>query len=294
MAFDHRQRGTPAGSPQRAGERSIEAAGDRPGFADRLDQALERVRTPALVGLDPHLELLPEPFAEARTSGASRAARAAAIESFCKSLIEIAAGRVAAVKPQSAFFERFGSRGIAVLERAVADLRAAGGLVVMDAKRGDIGSTMAAYAETFLRPESPLFSDALTVSPYLGYGSLKPAVDLARESGAGLFVLALTSNPEGAEVQRAVREDGRTIGATMLAHLAEENAGESPMGSFGAVVGATDRYAGAVVSRPVSYQDVFATLYHNLGINPSTTTLTDPSGRPQHLLDKGEPIRELL
>lgn len=109
----------------------------------------------------------------------------------------------------------------------------------MDAKRGDIGSTMAAYAETFLHKDSPLFSDALTVSPYLGYGSLKPAVDLARESGAGLFVLALTSNPEGGEVQHAVRADGRNVGATMLAHLAEENAGETPMGSFGAVVGAT-------------------------------------------------------
>jgi orotidine-5'-phosphate decarboxylase len=112
----------------------------------------------------------------------------------------------------------------------------------MDAKRGDIGSTMAAYAAAFLQKGSPLFSDALTVSPYLGYGSLKPAVELARESGAGLFVLALTSNPEGGEVQHAVRPedpDGRNVGAAMLAHLAEENAGETPLGSFGAVVGAT-------------------------------------------------------
>jgi orotidine-5'-phosphate decarboxylase len=112
----------------------------------------------------------------------------------------------------------------------------------MDAKRGDIGSTMAAYASAFLDKGSPLFSDALTVSPYLGYGSLKPAVELARESGSGLFVLALTSNPEGAEVQHAVRPEDtalRNVGATMLAHLAEENAGQTPMGSFGAVVGAT-------------------------------------------------------
>jgi orotidine-5'-phosphate decarboxylase len=114
------------------------------------------------------------------------------------------------LKPQSAFFERFGSRGIAVLEKSVEEARAAGALVVMDAKRGDIGSTMAAYAESFLEKDSPLFSDALTVSPYLGYGSLKPRRStLARESGAGLFVLALTSNPEGGEVQHAVREDGR-------------------------------------------------------------------------------------
>ncbi|WP_406859710.1 orotidine-5'-phosphate decarboxylase [Streptomyces sp. HUAS MG47] len=198
-------------------------------FGARLRSAMDE-RGPLCVGIDPHASLLASWGLKDDVDG---------LETFTRTVVEALAETVAVFKPQSAFFERFGSRGIAVLERAVADLRAAGGLVVMDAKRGDIGSTMAAYAETFLRPESPLFSDALTVSPYLGYGSLKPAVDLARESGAGLFVLALTSNPEGAEVQRAVREDGRTIGATMLAHLAEENAGESPMGSFGAVVGAT-------------------------------------------------------
>ncbi|MFF9851894.1 orotidine-5'-phosphate decarboxylase [Streptomyces litmocidini] len=198
-------------------------------FGTRLRSAMDE-RGPLCVGIDPHAALL---------ASWGLADDIAGLERFTFTVVEALAETVAVFKPQSAFFERFGSRGIAVLERATADLRAAGGLVVMDAKRGDIGSTMAAYAETFLRKDSPLFSDALTVSPYLGYGALKPAVDLARESGAGLFVLALTSNPEGAEVQRAVREDGRTIGATMLAHLAEENAGETPMGSFGAVVGAT-------------------------------------------------------
>ncbi|MER5889076.1 orotidine-5'-phosphate decarboxylase [Streptomyces sp. NPDC001941] len=198
-------------------------------FGTRLRRAMDE-RGPLCVGIDPHAALLSAWGLDDDIQG---------LESFTRTVVEALAGTVAVFKPQSAFFERFGSRGVAVLERAVADLRAEGALVVMDAKRGDIGSTMAAYAETYLRPGAPLFSDALTVSPYLGYGSLKPAVDLARESGTGLFVLALTSNPEGAEVQRAVREDGRTLGATMLAHLAEENAGQSPMGSFGAVVGAT-------------------------------------------------------
>ncbi|MEV4950261.1 orotidine-5'-phosphate decarboxylase [Streptomyces sp. NPDC053755] len=198
-------------------------------FGTRLRAAMDE-RGPLCVGIDPHASLLASWGLGDDVTG---------LETFTRTVVEALAGQVAVFKPQAAFFERFGSRGIAVLERAVADLRAAGALVVMDAKRGDIGSTMAAYAETFLHKDSPLFSDALTVSPYLGYGSLRPAVDLARENGAGLFVLALTSNPEGAEVQRAVREDGRTIGATMLAHLAEENAGETPMGSFGAVVGAT-------------------------------------------------------
>ncbi|GAA1283232.1 orotidine-5'-phosphate decarboxylase [Streptomyces sp. NBC_00117] len=198
-------------------------------FGARLRRAMDE-RGPLCVGIDPHAALLSAWGLNDDIDG---------LERFTRISVEALADTVAVVKPQSAFFERFGSRGVAVLERAVADLRAAGTLVVMDAKRGDIGSTMAAYAQTFLHKDSPLFSDALTVSPYLGYGSLKPAVDLARESGAGLFVLALTSNPEGGEVQHAVRADGRNVGATMLAHLAEENAGETPMGSFGAVVGAT-------------------------------------------------------
>jgi orotidine-5'-phosphate decarboxylase len=198
-------------------------------FGARLRRAMDE-RGPLCVGIDPHASLLADWGLNDDVAG---------LEHFSRTVVEALADRVAVLKPQSAFFERFGSRGIAVLEKSVAEARAAGALVVMDAKRGDIGSTMAAYAETFLHKDAPLFSDALTVSPYLGYGSLKPAVELARENGAGLFVLALTSNPEGGEVQHAVRTDGRNVGATMLAHLAAENAGEAPLGSFGAVVGAT-------------------------------------------------------
>ncbi|MFE9645947.1 orotidine-5'-phosphate decarboxylase [Streptomyces sp. NPDC006365] len=201
-------------------------------FGTRLRRAMDE-RGPLCVGIDPHASLLSDWGLNDDIAG---------LERFSRTVVEALADRVAVLKPQSAFFERFGSRGIAVLEKSVEEARAAGALVVMDAKRGDIGSTMAAYASAFLEKGSPLFSDALTVSPYLGYGSLKPAVELARGSGAGLFVLALTSNPEGGEVQHAVRPDDaarRNVGATMLAHLAEENAGEAPMGSFGAVVGAT-------------------------------------------------------
>ncbi|MEU6008687.1 orotidine-5'-phosphate decarboxylase [Streptomyces sp. NPDC047453] len=198
-------------------------------FGTRLRRAMDE-RGPLCVGIDPHASLLAEWGLNDDVAG---------LERFSRTVVEALADRVAALKPQSAFYERFGSRGLAVLEKSVEEARAAGALVVMDAKRGDIGSTMAAYAESFLRKDAPLFSDALTVSPYLGYGSLRPAVDLARESGAGLFVLALTSNPEGAEVQHAVRPDGRSVAATVLAHLAEENAGQAPLGSFGAVVGAT-------------------------------------------------------
>lgn len=109
----------------------------------------------------------------------------------------------------------------------------------MDAKRGDIGSTMGAYAATYLDEGSPLFSDALTVSPYLGFGSLRPALDAAVLSGSGVFVLGLTSNPEGAEVQRATAADGRSLAQLMLDHVAAENEGATPLGSVGAVIGAT-------------------------------------------------------
>ncbi|WP_127358055.1 orotidine-5'-phosphate decarboxylase [Actinacidiphila soli] len=203
-------------------------------FGARLRRAMD-TRGPLCVGIDPHASLL---------ASWGLGDDVAGLERFTNTVVEALADRVAVLKPQSAFFERFGSRGIAVLERAVADARQAGALVLMDAKRGDIGSTMAAYAATYLDKDSPLFSDAVTVSPYLGFGSLRPALDAARISGAGVFVLALTSNPEGAEVQRTATPDGRSLAQVMLDHIAEENRGDTPLGSVGAVVGATLAEAG--------------------------------------------------
>ncbi|MDH6122590.1 orotidine-5'-phosphate decarboxylase [Kitasatospora sp. GAS204B] len=203
-------------------------------FGARLRQAMDD-RGQLCVGIDPHAALL---------SAWGLGDDLAGLEAFSRTVVEALADRVAVLKPQAAFFERFGSKGVAVLERTVAEARAAGALVLMDAKRGDIGSTMAAYAEAFLRPDSPLFSDALTVSPYLGFGSLRPALDLAREQGCGIFALALTSNPEGFEVQRAVAADGVSVAQRVLRHLAAENADARPLGSFGAVVGATLADAG--------------------------------------------------
>ncbi|WP_329458799.1 orotidine-5'-phosphate decarboxylase [Streptomyces sp. NBC_01497] len=204
-------------------------------FGARLRRAMD-TRGPLCVGIDPHASLLSAWGLDDDVAG---------LERFARTTVEALAGRVAVLKPQSAFFERFGSKGVAVLERTVADARAAGALVLMDAKRGDIGSTMAAYAATYLDPGSPLFSDAVTVSPYLGFGSLRPALDAAAASGCGVFVLALTSNPEGAEVQRATAAGGRSLAQVMLDHIAAENAGAEPLGSVGAVVGATLGDAGA-------------------------------------------------
>lgn len=201
-------------------------------FGARLHAAIAD-RGPLCVGIDPHAALLTEWGLGDDVAG---------LETFARTAVEAIAPVASVVKPQSAFFERFGSRGIAVLERVIADSRAAGALVLLDVKRGDIGSTSQAYADAYLDPGSPLASDAITVSPYLGFGSLDPFIDTARRHDAGVFVLALTSNKEGPEVQHArvgdCADDG-TVAGRMLEHLRHLNAGAEPLGSFGAVVGAT-------------------------------------------------------
>lgn len=201
-------------------------------FGARLRAALD-ARGPLCAGVDPHSALL---------AAWGLSDDVAGLERFAGTVVEALADRVAVLKPQSAFFERFGSRGIAVLERTIADARAAGALVILDAKRGDIGSTVEAYAQAYLDVSSPLFSDAVTASPYLGYDSLEPLYATAEKNGAGVFVLAFTSNPEGASVQRALIPDGPdrvTVGAAILAAAARRNAGAEVLGSVGAVIGAT-------------------------------------------------------
>jgi orotidine-5'-phosphate decarboxylase len=185
------------------------------------------------VGIDPHASLLLDWGLDDTVAG---------LERFAMSVVEAVAPYCSLVKPQSAFYERFGSAGVAVLERVIAASRDAGALVLLDVKRGDIGSTSQAYADAYLDPASPLAADAVTVSPYLGFGSLTPFVDTARAHDAGLFVLAATSNKEGPEVQQAVTADefgGRTVTNTVLEHLRVLNDGADPLGSFGAVIGAT-------------------------------------------------------
>ncbi len=202
-------------------------AGDT--FGTRLYAAMA-ARGALCVGLDPHAALL---------SSWGLSDDVAGLERFSRTVVEAVADRVAVVKPQSAFFERFGSRGVAVLESVISQARQAGALVLLDVKRGDIGSTAQAYADAYLDPTSPLAVDAVTASPFLGFGSLQPMIDTARAHDRGVFVLALTSNPAGAQVQRARADDGRTVAQTVLDELSALNAGAHPMGSFGAVVGAT-------------------------------------------------------
>jgi orotidine-5'-phosphate decarboxylase len=198
-------------------------------FGSRLSDAIES-RGRLCVGIDPHPALLDEWGLTDSPFG---------LEKFSLTAVEALAGAVSVVKPQSAFFERHGSAGIAVLEKVVEACRELGALVLLDVKRGDIGSTAQAYADAYLLPSSPLSVDAVTVSPYLGMGSLDPLVDTALLHDRGVFVLALTSNPEGGQFQHAKTADGRTVAATVLDAVASRNAGIEPMGSVGVVVGAT-------------------------------------------------------
>ncbi|WP_063052353.1 orotidine-5'-phosphate decarboxylase [Nocardia arthritidis] len=200
-------------------------------FGERLRLAM-RDFGPVCVGIDPHPQLLRSWDLTDDVEG---------LERFAEICVEAFDGLVALVKPQVAFFEAYGSGGIAVLERAIEVLRASGTLVLADAKRGDIGSTMDAYARTWLA-DGPLASDAVTVSPFLGFGSLAPALALAEANRRGVFVLAATSNPEGAQVQRAVGADGRAVAQMMVDEAAARNVG-SEFGSVGVVVGATLREA---------------------------------------------------
>jgi orotidine-5'-phosphate decarboxylase len=198
------------------------------GFGTRLAAAKAR-RGPLCLGIDPHPELLRAWDLPTTAEG---------LAAFCDICIEAYSG-FAVVKPQVAFFEAYGAAGFAVLEHTITALRSAGVLVVADAKRGDIGSTMAAYA-TAWAGDSPLAADAVTASPYLGFGSLRPLLEAAAAHDRGVFVLAATSNPEGATVQRAAF-DGRTVAQLIVDQAAVVNRSATPSepGYVGVVLGAT-------------------------------------------------------
>lgn len=186
-------------------------------------------RGPLCVGIDPHPALLKSWGLDDDAEGLRR---------FSLTALEAVASLAAAVKPQVALYERHGSAGMAVLEEVLAEARDQSVLTIADAKRGDIGSTMAAYADAWLRDGSPLAADSVTLSPYLGFESLRPALDLAAATGRGVFVLALTSNPEGASVQHI--GGAESVARRITTAAAEENGRyEGMLGSVGLVVGAT-------------------------------------------------------
>jgi orotidine-5'-phosphate decarboxylase len=209
-------------------------------FGERIRAALS-AHGPLCVGIDPHPALLSE-------WGLGH--DAAGVREFGLRTVDAAAGRVGVVKPQVSFFERFGSAGFAALEEILAAARAAGLIVIADAKRGDIGTTMDAYAAAWLTPGSTLEADALTVNPFLGVGTLTSTFALAELHGKGVFVLAATSNPEAGSVQRALTGN-RTTSAEIIREVSERNAATTPAGQWGSlgfVVGATVDWSDAGIA----------------------------------------------
>ena len=202
-------------------------------FGSRLERTFES-RGHLSLGIDPHAFLLAEWGLPDSASGARELGLRA---------VEAAAGVIGIVKPQVAFFERFGSAGYAALEAVLAAARDAGLLTIADAKRGDVGSTVSAYGEAWLTPGSPLEADAMTVVAYQGVGSLTGPIDLATTHGKGVFVLAATSNPESVDTQSAARTTGPFAGWTVAASIVGEvdqlNSEARGLGSVGVVIGAT-------------------------------------------------------
>ncbi len=204
-------------------------------FGVRLADAMAS-RSALCVGIDPHAATL-------AAWGLGRDEQG--LTAFGATLVDAAAGRASIVKPQIAFFEAAGVAGYRALDATLRRARDAGLLVVADVKRGDIGSTGDDYAEAWIDRDGPFRADAMTVSPYLGYGSLRGTIDTARANGAGVFVLAATSNPEARVLQTAVLAEGpragRTVAAGIVEDVADDNrsVGEQPLGDVGLVLGAT-------------------------------------------------------
>ena len=201
-------------------------------FADRLAESVDRKRTQVVVGLDPRPDLIP---LEVRDD----------VPRFCRGIIDAVAPHAAAVKPQLAFFEALGVEGIAALEELCGYSRAAGLHVILDGKRGDIGSTARAYAAAYLEPREEggvTLGDALTVNPYLGPDSVEPYLAACRRHGTGIFCVVKTSNPGGADIQDLALSDGRPVWqhvARLVAEWGADLVGERGLSSVGAVIGAT-------------------------------------------------------
>ncbi len=204
-------------------------------FADRLDDAIARAGSPACVGIDPVYERLPRVVRE-RAAG-----KVDAVLRFSMAVVEAAAEAAAVVKLQSACFERYGHEGMAALERVSLEARRRGVVVILDAKRGDIGLTSEHYAAWAF---DAVGADAVTLQPYLGEDAIAPFLHerWSRDRGRGVFVLVRTSNPSGDELQRAALAEGGTVAlrvAAMVRRLGEERLGRGGLSDVGAVVAAT-------------------------------------------------------
>ena len=209
-------------------------------FGDRLVRKIRNSKSFLCLGVDPHLNLIPNLF-DITTNSANIVGK---VENFCFSLLDVANGLVPAIKPQIALFEQLGPDGMMLLSKLCKYAQSKNFLVIMDAKRGDIGSTSQAYANAYLGKDAPFPSDALTVNPWLGIDSLEPFFNKASETGSGLFILAHTSNKGSKDIQ----EIPLATGIKCYEHLAyilkpfvENLRGPLGLSSIGVVSGATFR-----------------------------------------------------
>lgn len=238
----------------------------RPTFGDRVRDALGRYG-PLCVGVDPHEHLLTAWELPVSAAGARE---------FGLRVVDAAAGRVGIVKPQVSFFERFGSQGFAALEDVLAAARNADLMVIADAKRGDIGTTMDAYAQAWLTPGAPLEADAMTANPFLGTGALEGAFRLAERTGKGVFVLAATSNPDAFAAQRATLDDGgQTVSGRIVDEVSARNARTTAAGSWGSVglvIGATVAWPDAGLTALETPAPILAPGFGHQGAGPAELT----------------------
>jgi len=210
-------------------------------FGDRLAHCVQQKKSAVCVGLDPRWDSLPQAIRQS-IDGKNLTAVASATQCYCQAVIDAVADYAPLIKPQAAFFEQLGPAGMQVLAAVIQHARQAGLLVLLDAKRGDIGSTAEGYAHAYLGDASPWQCDALTVNPYLGDDTLTPFVDVAQARGAGVFVLVKTSNPGSGFLQDEALSDGHTVYqrvAQLVENLSHSSPGQTGYGSIGAVVGAT-------------------------------------------------------
>lgn len=211
-------------------------------FGDDLMARTREIGHPLCAGIDPHLDRVPELFRRGSMAPADPSTPLA-VEALALAFLDRLVGKVAAVKPQIAFFEQMGSGGMAALERVMAAARERELLIVLDAKRGDIGSTAEGYARAYLEPGAAAEADALTLNPYMGLDTLAPFAERAAAYGRGLFVLAKTSNPGSGDLQdRVLEKEGPVyeVLAASLAPMADELQGPATgWSSLGIVAGAT-------------------------------------------------------
>jgi len=216
-------------------------------FGDKLITKIRETNSFLCLGLDPHLDLIPKIFNIGNSKLSNCEKQIKKVENFCFTLLDIAEGLVPAIKPQIALFEQLGPKGMSLLASLCKDAKSKGFLVIMDAKRGDIGSTSKAYATAYLGNDAPFPSDALTVNPWLGLDSLEPFFVKAKATGSGLFILMHTSNDGSKDLQEQLLQNGSRCYehlAKLLKPIIDNNLGNLGLSSIGIVSGATFRHEG--------------------------------------------------